>query len=569
MKRLALIFAFITLSAAAFAQIDPTVEVSRSYDVRLQDVEKPENPLTYDDSLNRFDVSFDYSIFNRPYRDLYDFTPYETVQLSTVGRNRTPVFYAKLGAQYPFIPNGEIYLQTKPKNGFCAGLYALHNSFWGDTKTGLSLNDTGTGRMNNGIGGAFTYDWSTGSIIFDINEQYDWYNYDIPNSWRTNSDSALTGDFLPVTHSDNTFSASANISSANQGDNSIYYDITLLYKNTGKNGSFLLDTLRLTENFLNVKGFVGATFDVHRVYIDMNIEHASYSGIQNFSAGIVEFSPIYRLQGKRLDARIGVKFGSRYGIGDAGEVEHVGQLAAKSNIFPDLDIRYELLKENLWAHAVIGGGNELNPYSRILAKCPLVMPDSELMFGTRALDASLALESVIGGRLGFNVSGSYVVGRDRLIIRPDYLVDCMAILRTDYMDINTLSAKAELFWQSQDLTMGGSATFSRHTVPEKKTAVTELPQFEADAYLRYSLKERFIAQADLRCTGATSGVVPDTSLAYEIPAAMALDINLNYLINKHFSIFAKCGNLLNNTNFYIPFYAEPGRNFGGGLCISF
>lgn len=566
MKRLALIFAFITLSAAAFAQIDPTVEVSRSYDVRLQDVEKPENPLTYDDSLNRFDVSFDYSIFNRPYRDLYDFTPYETVQLSTVGRNRTPVFYAKLGAQYPFIPTGEIYLQTKPKNGFCAGLYALHNSFWGETKVGGAQVDMGTGRMNNGIGGAFTYDWSTGSIIFDVKEQYDWYNYEIKDLYYAANSSA---GYLPLTHSNNAFSASANISSANQEDNSVYYDITLLYKNTGKNESFLSDTLRLTENFLNVKGYVGATFDVHRVYIDMNIEHASYSGIQNFSAGIVEFSPIYRLQRRRLDARIGVKFGSRYGIGDAGEVEHVGQLAAKSNIFPDLDIRYELLKENLWAHAVIGGGNDLNPYSRIVAKCPLVMPDSELMFGTRALDASLALESVIGGRLGFNVSGSYVVGRDRLVIRPFEVWDYMARIRTDYMDINTLSAKAELFWQSQDLTMGGSATFNRHTSPEEKTVVTELPKFEADAYLRYSLKERFIAQADLRCTGATSGTAGYGDMTYEIPAAVALDINLNYLINKHFSVFAKCGNLLNNINFYVPYYAEPGRNFGGGLCISF
>ncbi len=567
MKRLALIFALLTLPAAAFAQIDPTVEVSRTYDVRLQDVDKPENPLTYDDSLNRFDVSFDYSIFNRPYSDLYDFTPYETVQLSTVGRNRTPVFYAKLGTQYPWIPNGEIYLQTKPKNGFCAGLYGLHNSFWGETAYGLYDTAAYARRMNNAFGGAFTYDWSTGSIIFDIKDRYDRYSYDLPVNPFSSKHVTSPYDGTLV-HSNNAFSASANISSANEEDNSIYYDITLLYRNTGKDAGFAGDTaVNLSENFLNVNGFVGATFDIHRVYVNMNIEHAAYSGCRSFSAGVVEFSPIYQLERDRLDARLGVKFGSRYGIGDAGYVEHTGQLAAKSNIFPDVDIRFELLRDNLWAHAVVGGGNDLNPYSRLISKCPLLMPDSELLFGTRTLDASFAFESVIGGRLGINVSGSYVIGRNRLIIRP--LIDNMAAsLYADYADVNTLAARAEFFWKSQDLTMGGSMTVSKHFRPEEKTIVTELPKITGDAYLRYSLRERFIAQADLRCTGGTSGLSYDGAL-YEIPAAAALDINLNYLINRHFSVFAKCGNLLDRKNFYVPFYAEPGRNFGGGVCVSF
>lgn len=569
MKRLALIFALLTLPAAAFAQIDPTVEVSRNYDVRLQDVDKPENPLSYDDSLNRFDVSFDYSIFNRPYRDLYDFTPYETVQLSTVGRNRTPVFYAKLGTQYPWIPNGEIYLQTKPKNGFCAGLYGLHNSFWGGTALGRYDAVADTRRMNNALGGAFTYDWSTGSIIFDIKDRYDRYAYDIPHNPLSSAHE--TSPFLgTLLHSNNAFSASANISSANEEDNSVYYDITLLYRNTAKNAGFAADSaVSLSENFLNVSGFVGATFDIHRVYVDMDIEHASYSGCRNFSAGIVEFSPIYQLERDRLDARIGVKFGSRYGIGDAGYVEQSGQLAAKSNIFPDIDIRLELLRDNLWAHAVIGGGNDLNPYSRLMSKCPLLMPDSELLFGTRPLDASFAFESVIGGRLGINVGGSYVIGRNRMIFRPcDNPENIAASIRTDYVDANTLAARTEFFWQSQDLTLGGSMTLSKHFRPEEKTIVTELPKLTGDAYLRYSLRERFIAQADLRCTGSTSGVSYG-GIPYEIPAAVALDINLNYLINRHFSVFAKCGNLLDRKNFYVPFYAEPGRNFGGGVCVSF
>ena len=56
---------------------------------------------------------------------------------------------------------------------------------------------------------------------------------------------------------------------------------------------------------------------------------------------------------------------------------------------------------------------------------------------------------------------------------------------------------------------------------------------------------------------------------YEVPAIVDVDLNLNYLINKHFSVFAKVGNLLNHRNQYMPLYLEPGINFGGGVCLNF
>ena len=136
MKRIVILLCLCALAFPLRAQV-ATVEVSRPYDVNTDGIRKPAIPTAVDDSLHRFDVHFDYSIFNRPYGDLYDFTPYESVQLSTVGANRTPFVYARLGSQYAFgdqglMPAGEVYLQSKPKKGFCSGLYGRHNSFFGD-----------------------------------------------------------------------------------------------------------------------------------------------------------------------------------------------------------------------------------------------------------------------------------------------------------------------------------------------------------------------------------------------------------------------------------------------------
>ena len=263
---------------------------------------EPAIPVSVDDSLHRFDVHFDYSIFNRPYGDLYDFTPYESIQLSTVGANRTPFFYTRLGAQYApgekgFLPAGELYLQSKPRNGFCSGLYARHNSFFGELGLGFNIHPVlTTSRMENTVGGDITYDWATGEMMLNLQYDFDRYGYS-PRSPQAGSQYVALPD---AQHRNNNIMASLNLNSAQKEENTLYYDITLGYRNTSK--EFSLDSLSspiggsrsIRENKLDVSGYVGASFDVHRVYVDMNIEYASYQGYRDFSAGIVEFSPFYQ-----------------------------------------------------------------------------------------------------------------------------------------------------------------------------------------------------------------------------------------------------------------------------------
>ena len=111
-RRIWILISLLSVALPLRAQV-ATVEVSRPYDVNLDGIRKPAIPVSVDDSLHRFDVHFDYSIFNRPYGDLYDFTPYESIQLSTVGANRTPFVFARLGSQYAvgdkgLMPIGEL-----------------------------------------------------------------------------------------------------------------------------------------------------------------------------------------------------------------------------------------------------------------------------------------------------------------------------------------------------------------------------------------------------------------------------------------------------------------------------
>ncbi len=582
MKRFVTILMLLAGAVSLRAQV-ASVEVSRAYDVGLDGILKPAIPISVDDSLHRFDVRFDYSIFNRPYADLYDFTPYETIQLSTVGANRTPFLFARLGSQYAFgergvMPAGELYLQTKPRNGFCSGLYGRHNSFFGDLGRGFGGNAMlNTSRMENTVGGDMTYDWATGELMFDVKYDFDRYRY-TPTWNGTAVENGKTDIFPTAAHRNNSLTASFNLNSAQKEQNTVYYDVTFSYRNTQKDLAMSYpaaapDTTRISEGFLCVNGYVGASFDIHRIYVDMNIEYASYGGVHDFQIGVVEFSPIYKLQRKRLDAKFGVKFGTRYGI--AGTIEEPGlDLSARSSIFPDVDIRYNLIDRTLWAHAIVTGGNDLNPFSRMVDDCPIVLPTAAMMFGVRPVDATLSLEGVIGGRLGLNLEGNYKVTRNKMLFVPVYDGSVLSQLTPSYRDVNQYSVQGEVFWKSQDLTVGGRLRYAHYFDAEDKSTVTEMPAWTGYGFVRYNFRERIIAQVECNYRGATSGemaVLNGTCLRmyYEVPSIVDVDVNVNYLINKNFSVFAKVGNLLNHRNQYMPLYLEPGINLGAGVCLNF
>lgn len=563
MKRIAVALVCIAVSAQLHAQIDPTVEVSRRYEAGIQDIHKPFIPIEIADSLNRFDISFDYSIFNRQYTDLYEFTPYEAAQLSTTGTTRAPFFYARVGAQYPLIPTAELYLQAGRNKGFYGSLYGSHNSFWGQLRNAVTDEKYDSDRMNNTVGGNLCYAWEAGEFKFDASYNFDRYNY--------------SNVAYKDTHSNKYLNISANLSSASAEDNSVYYDITAMFRKTDKtlgvdnfSNNIVAEQFgvgAISENFLSFKGNVGATFDIHRIYIDMNIEYAAYSKTHDFSSGIVELSPIYQLQRKWLNAKIGVKFGSQYTIAGK-EIDTDVESEALSNFFPDIDMRFSLIPKGLWIHMIAGGGNDLNPFAKLLRDCPVLVPSVNAVCGKRALDSKLAIESLMFGKLAFNVFGSYIIHQNHLLYHPELIMDNNFRMDTEYRDFNQFSVGAELFLKTEDVTVEGSIKYNTYR-DSTKNGVMELPQLEGKGSVRYNFRERIIAQLDLgyRSSVKYNGALPDEF--YEVPAILDMDFNLNVLINKHLSVFGKIGNIFDKRNQYMPLYVEPGRNFGGGICVCF
>ena len=87
------------VSALAYGQnLNPTVEVTNAYEGGPSAIAKPAQQLAVPDSVTRFNLDFDYSVFEKPYQGAYEFTPYYVQLKPTPKPSTTEKFYLRAGA---------------------------------------------------------------------------------------------------------------------------------------------------------------------------------------------------------------------------------------------------------------------------------------------------------------------------------------------------------------------------------------------------------------------------------------------------------------------------------------
>ena len=115
MNRLYISIAALWTCAALGAQnLDPTVEVRRTYEGKLLEAHKPSLEMSVPDSVTRFDLDFDYSVFNNPYKGAYEFNPYKMLMSPLTGRDSQRKFHMRVGAGYELHPYLDLLLGQCP-----------------------------------------------------------------------------------------------------------------------------------------------------------------------------------------------------------------------------------------------------------------------------------------------------------------------------------------------------------------------------------------------------------------------------------------------------------------------
>ncbi|MBO7480232.1 MAG: hypothetical protein J6T49_07195 [Bacteroidales bacterium] len=567
MKKLQILLLAILLSAPVFAQIDPTVVVDREYEGKIDvDVRMPQTPITVADSLKKFDVSFDYSIFDRPFRDLYEFSPYQAASLGVVPPKAVPHFSARVASQYPLMPEVDLFGQLVPKKNpnVNFGMFVKYASEAGKIPAmDKYIKTLDARRLRMSAGAFFKYAWEKGelSLLGAYRTSYAKDKQEIVESLIS---LGMARD--SVRHQVNAYEADFKIRSTNVKDHEFYYDVDASFVRSSKDLQYLsmYDPYDFSETALNIDAEFGSSFEEHRMYVDVRSQNNWYDQLGGYYMGIIEFTPIYRYTKGRFDGRFGIRFSNSF----AGD--------NSTSIYPDVDAKFELAENKLWIRAVANGGRNIDNLGTHLEAAPWLMmgydgslPDADevaadifkMRYTTRPIDAKLSFEGIIGSRLGINVYGTYTSFKDRMLLYSDrFTTSVLPFVYPEFVDYAKLSAGVELTWTSKDLRVFTSVQGNKYN---SESQLFMLPKIESLSQIEYNFKERLFLSTALVIQGVRE------SMFGQVPAYLDLSAKAEFKVNRFLSVYIKGGNLLNKENYIYAGIGSMPINGGGGICINF
>ena len=129
---LAFVLLMSSVCGSVYAQeLDPTVVVNRAYEGKLVEVSKPSFDMMVPDSVTRFDLDFDYTVFEKPFRGSYEFSPYLLKMQPSSAVQKRRQLYLKAGAGYTLHPTFDVVWSPTFKGPFRMDVYGLHRSYFG------------------------------------------------------------------------------------------------------------------------------------------------------------------------------------------------------------------------------------------------------------------------------------------------------------------------------------------------------------------------------------------------------------------------------------------------------
>lgn len=138
MKKISILSAavLLALTVPAGAQnINQSVQVTNDYLTRFADFQKQGGELQVPDSLLRFDYSFDYSVFETPYRGSYEFSPYRIDATPAARLSDANKLYLRAGAGYTLHPELQFAWRVLDEKNFKIGVTADAGGYAGPYRT--------------------------------------------------------------------------------------------------------------------------------------------------------------------------------------------------------------------------------------------------------------------------------------------------------------------------------------------------------------------------------------------------------------------------------------------------
>lgn len=609
MRKIYLVSAAMLMTAAvSFGQnFNPTVEVTNTYQGNASEVHKPLLGMNVPDSLLRFELDFDYEVFEKPYQGAYSFKPYMLNMRPAKDAWRGRQLYLKAGAGYTLHPQFEFVFSPEQSGPFQMSVYASHKSYFGnyhEIKPELKDDLYRLEESGNGFKG---YDALT-SAGFD--GRYNWdraiLSFGLGYYGLAAKDSVMSRSY-------NAFDFNARVRSNNDSESYFLYDVALRGRVANDNLDLKPMMLKLPgdlwkevtadrqgESWFVLDGLAGTVLGSRQsILVGFEGETASYGRFYDGNIGRVAIVPSYRVKSGRWDLNLGLKFESVF-RNDASDTLCFRKMTGGKGqfVYPDVHIGFAAGgRVRIYADAT--GGSRLNTYSSQIAGThhynPLFLTPADHGLMTSMIDnsvenlnARIGVKGTVSSLFRFDVNGGVGI-YENLLMESGRFMESSFFANASYSDANLIFANVSLGYQSERLDVEADLRYRSLSFPDKDADNLgfALPNYSGDLRMKYNINSRLYAGVSVsasswregRCGRLAFKEHPDLvedSFEYafvekveaRIPGYVDFGLNCGYKFNRKWTLWLESGNLLCQTIQRTPFYAEKGPWVTAGISLN-
>ena len=588
MRKIYLVSAAMLMTAAvSFGQnFNPTVEVTNTYQGNASEVRKPLLGMNVPDSLLRFDLDFDYEVFEKPYQGAYSFKPYMLNMRPAKDAWRGRQLYLKAGAGYTLHPRFEFVFSPEQSGPFQMSVYASHKSYFGnyhEIKPELKDDLYRLEKSGNGFKG---YDALT-SAGFD--GRYNWdrtiLSFGIGYYGLAAKDSVMSRSY-------NAFDFNARVRSNNDSESYFLYDIGLRgrvandgldYKSFSFPDGVTVD--KQNENWVLLDGLVGPVVNNSRsILVGFEAESASYSRFYDGNIGRVALIPSYRFKSGRWNLNLGVKLEFMF-RNDADTLSFGKMGGGKGQIvYPDAHISFAA-GGNVALYADATGGSRLNTYSSQISENHhlnpsfLVAPVYELITPlvdntVEKVNARIGVRGSAASSFQFDVNGGVGLYGNALMESGLFTAGGDLVPALAYSDYNLIYANALVGLRTGRVKIDADFRYRGVSFPDNDALNLgfTLPKYSGGVRASYDISSRLYAGINVEAAswrdGKCASVASEDILDVRVPGYVDLGVNCGYKFNRKLEFWLESGNLLCQAIQRNPFYAEKGPWVTAGVSLN-
>ena len=583
------------VTALAYGQnLNPTVEVTNAYEGGASAIAKPAQQMAVPDSVTRFNLDFDYSVFEKPYQGAYEFSPYY-VQLKPAPKaSTTEKFYLRAGAGFTLHPELDLVFTPVQKDKYRMSVYATHHSYFGRyhdfalgapadgvtpvTKSGEKMNGY-LADTKAGIDGAFN--WDGGQVSLDLGFK----NRMADDAYHYQKMSGLE--------------AKARVRSLPSDEPHLLYDAVIDYTFLGGDLSDLgLVNKDFRESKFALDGAFGPVLDADRRFlVGMNVDLARYMGDYSGYTGRMAVTPKYQFNLDNWRFSLGAQLSWLIYSEDFNL--WLEQYRHKSGfIYPDVHVDFSLLDDQLILQASATGGDRFNTLSGRFFSHPFSW-EGQFGHSVERVRAMIGVRGSIAARFRYDLQGGYarwtyapvesLANYTFQVVEHPYgtlsdsgslydessVVTSMTVLRPALYEkgFNLIFVDFDYGWKSESVTVDGKLSYRHANITED--AAFNPAAFTGFIRPAYNYGERMKGGLDIawstgRKATATSTLESGTmTTTYRVPGWVDLGVFAEYRFTHRFGFWAKGGNLLDQVVQKTPLHAEAGMYFTAGIVLNF